>query len=76
MGGTVGRMRILAGAVLVATMASGCTGGYLIDSSEEGGQAFVGFVIMVAIFTAGLFYMDRVRAKRESDQDDRESSRR
>jgi len=71
----MGRVRILSVALVVATLASGCTGGYLIDASEEGGQAFVGFVIMVSIFTAGLFYMDRVRAKREARaNEDRETS--
>ena len=33
----------------------------LIDASKQGGEAFVAFAIMVFLFTASLFYMDRIR---------------
>ena len=36
----------------------------LIDASEQGGLAFTAFAVMVFLFTASLFYMDRVRRKR------------
>ena len=41
----------------------------LIDASEQGGEAFVAFAIMVFLFTASLFYMDRIRRKREEKRD-------
>ena len=34
----------------------------LIDASEDGGAAFLVFAIMVFLFAASLFYMDRVRS--------------
>jgi len=37
----------------------------LIDASEDGGLAFLVFAIMVFLFTASLFYMDRIRRRRE-----------
>jgi hypothetical protein len=37
----------------------------LIDASKDGGAAFLAFAIMVFLFTASLFYMDRIRRKRE-----------
>ena len=37
----------------------------LIDASKDGGAAFIAFSIMVFLFTGSLFYMDRVRRKRE-----------
>ena len=41
----------------------------LIDSSEQGGEAFVAFAIMVFLFTGSLFYMDRIRRRREERRD-------
>ena len=70
MGATVGRIRVAVLALVAVVALGGCSGGYLIDASEQGGEAFIGFVIMVVIFAFGLFYMDRVRAKHE----DKESS--
>lgn len=35
----------------------------LIDATDEGGQAFVAFTIMVVIFAFTLFMLDRVRRK-------------
>ena len=37
----------------------------LIDASKDGGAAFIAFSIMVFLFAGSLFYMDRVRRKRE-----------
>jgi hypothetical protein len=37
----------------------------LIDASEDGGLAFLVFAIMVFLFAASLFYMDRIRRRRE-----------
>jgi hypothetical protein len=37
----------------------------LIDASEQGGEAFLAFAIMVFLFVGSLFYMDRVRRRRE-----------
>jgi hypothetical protein len=43
----------------------------LIDASEDGGLAFLAFAIMVFLFTASLFYMDRIRRRREErDRDE------
>ncbi|MGQ0826196.1 MAG: hypothetical protein ACT4OX_14395 [Actinomycetota bacterium] len=36
-----------------------------IDASEQGGEAFLAFAITVFLFTGSLFYMDRVRRRRE-----------
>ena len=46
----------------------------LIDASEQGGLAFTAFAFMVFTFTATLFYMDRVRRKREEHDDQDHSS--
>ena len=50
----------------------------LIDASEQGGEAFLAFAIMVFLFTGSLFYMDRIRRRREErdSNERRESSRR
>ena len=37
----------------------------LIDASEDGGLAFLAFAIMVFLFAGSLFYMDRIRRRRE-----------
>jgi hypothetical protein len=37
----------------------------LIDASEDGGLAFLVFAIMVFLFAGSLFYMDRIRRRRE-----------
>ena len=41
----------------------------LIDASKDGGAAFIAFSVMVFLFAGSLFYMDKVRQRRE----DRES---
>lgn len=40
----------------------------LIDASEEGGLAFLAFAIMFYLFIGSLFYMDKVRRRREDQQ--------
>jgi hypothetical protein len=37
----------------------------LIDASKDGGAAFLAFAIMCFLFVGSLFYMDKVRRKRE-----------
>ncbi len=44
----------------------------LIDASKDGGAAFIAFATMVFLFTGSLFYMDRIRRRRE----ERDQSRR
>ena len=41
----------------------------LIDASKDGGAAFIAFSIMVFLFVGSLFYMDRIRRKREEQRD-------
>ena len=43
----------------------------LIDASKDGAAAFIAFAVMVFLFTGSLFYMDRVRRRR----DDKEAAR-
>lgn len=40
----------------------------LIDASEDGGAAFLAFAIMVFLFAGSLFYMDKVRRRRDDRQ--------
>jgi hypothetical protein len=42
----------------------------LIDASEDGGLAFLVFAIMVFLFVGSLFYMDRIRRRREERERD------
>ena len=44
----------------------------LIDASKDGGAAFLAFAIMVFLFVGSLFYMDKIRRKRE-DRENREN---
>jgi hypothetical protein len=37
----------------------------LIDASKDGGAAFLAFAIMVFQFAGSLFYMDKVRRRRD-----------
>ena len=48
----------------------------LIDASKDGGAAFLAFAIMVFLFAGSLFYMDKVRRRRESRTARRRSRRR
>ncbi len=40
----------------------------LIDASKDGGAAFTAFALMVFLFVGSLFYMDRVRRRREDQR--------
>jgi len=37
----------------------------LIDASKDGAAAFIAFAVMVFLFTGSLFYMDKVRRRRQ-----------
>jgi hypothetical protein len=37
----------------------------LIDASKDGGAAFIAFSVMVFLFAGSLFYMDRIRRRRD-----------
>jgi hypothetical protein len=39
----------------------------LIDATTDGGLAFVAFTVMVVLMAASLFFMDRVRSKKERE---------
>ncbi len=39
-----------------------------IDASEQGPLAFVAMTVMIVIFVFSLFYMDRIRQRREDRQ--------
>ena len=38
-----------------------------IDASEQGPLAFVAMTVMCVLFVASLFYMDRVRSRRQAE---------
>lgn len=62
----VGLVPLLVGAVVLA----GCGGTQLVDASGERGGGGLAFLVMAVFFWAfigSLFYMDRVRARRERD---------
>jgi hypothetical protein len=40
----------------------------LIDASKDGGAAFVAFAVMCFLFVASLFYMDKVRRRRDEQR--------
>jgi hypothetical protein len=40
----------------------------LIDASKDGGAAFVAMAVMCFLFVASLFYMDKVRRRREEQR--------
>jgi hypothetical protein len=37
----------------------------LIDASKDGGAAFIAFATMCFLFAGSLFYMDKIRRRRE-----------
>jgi hypothetical protein len=37
----------------------------LIDASKDGGAAFIALTVMCVLFMASLFYMDKIRRRRE-----------
>ena len=63
------RIRILATTLVLAlaallALASPAHAQQPIDATEDGGQAFLAFAVMVFVFVGALFYMDRVRRRR------------
>jgi hypothetical protein len=40
----------------------------LIDASKDGGAAFVAFAVMCFLFVGSLFYMDKVRRRRDEER--------
>jgi hypothetical protein len=38
-----------------------------IDATEQGGEAFIAFAVMVFLMVGALFFMDRVRRRRSGD---------
>ncbi len=59
---------LLSVTALVA-MASPAGAQQWIDATDQGGEAFVAFTVMVVIFTFTLFMLDRVRKRRlEEDE--------
>lgn len=63
------RIGTLVAVVYLALFATGAPAGALapqpIDASEQGPLAFVALTVMCVLFVASLFYMDRVRQRRE-----------
>jgi len=43
----------------------------LIDASKDGGAAFISFAVMVFLFTGSLFYMDKIRRRRQQRDEQR-----
>jgi hypothetical protein len=59
-------LRRLGPLALLALCLTGCTGqAQLIDAGTDGASAFIAFTVMVFIFTAFLFSLDRFRKNRE-----------
>lgn len=66
-------LRTAAVALLALLLAAGCTDGQLIDAAGENGGGGLAFVVLTAffgLFIAALFYMDRVRERRSSPDDE------
>jgi hypothetical protein len=66
------RLRTLATIVVLAltalvALASPAHAQQPIDATEDGGQAFLAFAVMVFVFVGALFFMDRVRRRRTGD---------
>lgn len=63
--------RIWAIAALLAVVTAGCSDGQLVDAGGEGGGGGLAFVLLAAfffLFLGSLFYMDRVRQRRQGDE--------
>jgi hypothetical protein len=60
-------------AALLLIVATGCTNGQLVDAGGERGQGGLAFVLLAFFFFVlfgSLFYMDRVRQRRSTGDDD------
>ncbi|MGZ4688779.1 MAG: hypothetical protein ACXVKA_11825 [Acidimicrobiia bacterium] len=63
----------LAAVMSVALLATGCKNGQLVDAGGErgaGGLAFVLLAFFFWIFFAAIFYMDRVRKRRSTSEEE------
>lgn len=66
-------LRTAAVALLALILAAGCSDGQLVDAAGHnggGGLAFVLLVVFFGLFIAALFYMDRVRERRSTPDDE------
>lgn len=60
-------------AAIVVLLAGGCNDGQLVDAGGERGQGGLAFVLLVLfffLFLGALFYMDRVRQRRTTPDDE------
>ena len=58
-------------AALLTVVTAGCSDGQLVDAGGEGGGGGLAFVLLVVfffLFLGSLFYMDRVRQRRQGDK--------
>lgn len=65
--------RRVATAALLLVVAAGCSNGQLVDAGGERGQGGLAFVVMTFFFFilfGSLFYMDRVRQRRNPTDDE------
>jgi hypothetical protein len=58
-------------AVLVVGSASAAGAQQLVDSAHNGGRAFIGMCIMIFAFVAFLFAFDKVRQRKEDEDQHR-----
>ncbi len=54
--------------VAIGALPAGALAPQPIDASEQGPLAFVAMTLMVVAFVFSLFYMDRIRQRREERQ--------
>ena len=52
----------------ITAMPAGALAPQPIDASEQGPLAFVAMTVMIVLFVFSLFYMDRIRQRREDRQ--------
>ena len=50
--------------VVIALPAGAETKPQPIDATDQGGEAFIAFTVMVFLFVGSLFFMDRIRRRR------------
>jgi hypothetical protein len=69
----VARLRTGIVAAIVVLLAGGCNDGQLVDAGGERGQGGLAFVLLAVfffLFLGALFYMDRVRQRRTTPDDE------
>jgi hypothetical protein len=65
-------VRSWATAALLVLVTAGCGEGQLVDAGGENGQGGLAFVLLTLfffVFIGALFYMDRVRERRNADEE-------